>query len=364
MLEIRCSGTPYEIGLHHGREAEAKIRTGLAFYSAFFQLKAGMDWPATTRAARKFMPLLEASWPQLVEEMRGIADGAAVPFDSILALNCRTEIAMGLMTDGCTSLAWKTSDKSYVAQNWDVRVAIGFRISWEPAQEENLVMLHIKRDPNLSSLPSICQVTEAGIIGKIGINAAGVGVCLNAIRVRGVDFSRLPGHLALRVVLDSTSRADAIRALRKAGIAAAIHILVADPTGATSIEASCHALVLRDTEDNGPRLAHSNHFLYQHDERVPLMVVPDESIRRVQRATALMEVQAAAAGSGPDIATFEKILEDQDNGPFGINKAGTESLPLRTLFSIVMDLDKKQAIARVGRPNALSARLLLDPCCI
>lgn len=232
---------------------------------------------------------------------------------------------------------------------------------WEPAQEANLVLLHIKRDSSVTSMPSVCQVTEAGIIGKIGINAAGVGVCLNAIRVRGVDFSRLPCHLALRVVLDSASRADAVSALHKAGVAAAIHILVADHTGATSIETSSHALVLRDTEANGPRLAHSNHFLYSHDERVPLMVVPDESIRRVQRAAALMEDEAET-GSGPDFSTLERILEDEDNGPYGINKAGTNLQPLRTLFSIVMDLGKRQATARVGRPHALSMRLLLDPC--
>ncbi|CAK7237304.1 hypothetical protein SBRCBS47491_009930 [Sporothrix bragantina] len=105
MLEIRCSGTPYEVGFQHGQEAEAKIRSGLAFYEAFFQLKTGMDWPKTTATARKFLPLLEADWPHFVEKM-------TVPFDGILALNVRTEISMGLMTDGCTSLAWKTPGNS------------------------------------------------------------------------------------------------------------------------------------------------------------------------------------------------------------------------------------------------------------
>lgn len=221
------------------------------------------------------------------------------------------------------------------------------------------MVLHIKRDPAVTSLPSICQVTEAGIIGKIGINAAGVGVCLNAIRVRGVEFGRLPGHLALRAVLDSMSRADALATLEKAGVAAAIHILVADATGATSIEASAHDLVLRDTDVDGPRLAHSNHFLHRHDEQVPLMVIPDESVKRVQRAVALMEYEAEK-DDGPMPTTIEKILEDEDNGPFGINKAGTEAEPLRTLFSIVMDLDRKLATARFGRPAAQSERLLLD----
>ena len=225
-----------------------------------------------------------------------------------------------------------------------------------------MVVLHIKRDPSTTPLPSICQVTEAGIIGKIGINAAGVGVCLNAIRVRGVDFSRLPGHLALRAALDSKSRADALAVLHEAKVAAAIHILIADCTGATSVEASARDLVLRDTDADGPRLAHSNHFIYPHDERVPLMVIPDESIRRVQRTAALMSAAAAKTGDCPEPSSLEAILEDEDNGPFGINKAGTEAEPLRTLFSITMDLDRKQATARFGRPTALSTRLLLDPC--
>lgn len=56
----------------------------------------------------------------LSDAILGIADGAQVPFDSILTLNVRTEISMGLMTDGCTSLAWKTPNECYMAQNWDV----------------------------------------------------------------------------------------------------------------------------------------------------------------------------------------------------------------------------------------------------
>jgi hypothetical protein len=51
----------------------------------------------------------------------GVADGSGIPFLSILAMNIRTEISMGLFSDGCTSFAWKTNDASLLAQNWDVR---------------------------------------------------------------------------------------------------------------------------------------------------------------------------------------------------------------------------------------------------
>jgi isopenicillin-N N-acyltransferase-like protein len=54
------------------------------------------------------------------------------------------------------------------------------RPQWEEPQQINLIHLNIKRDTK----PSISQITEAGIIGKIGLNSAGVGVCINAIRAK------------------------------------------------------------------------------------------------------------------------------------------------------------------------------------
>ncbi len=212
---------------------------------------------------------------------------------------------------------------------------------------------------------ALSQITEAGILGKIGLNAAGVAVGLNAIRVRGVDFGRLPGHLALRAALDSPSRAAALDTLRRAGVAAAIHIVVADATGATSVEASARDLV--ETAEDAPgtaRLAHANHFLHGHAEGVPVMVVPEESTKRAARAASLLAAAAAAPltlTAAQTVAALEHILEDEDNGPLGINKAGTAAEPLRTLFSIVMDAGRGTATARVGRPAATSARISLRP---
>lgn len=43
-----------------------------------------------------FMPVLN-KYPDLLEEMQGVADGAGVNVASIIALNVRTEITYGLM---------------------------------------------------------------------------------------------------------------------------------------------------------------------------------------------------------------------------------------------------------------------------
>lgn len=42
------------------------------------------------------MPVLK-KYPDLLEEMQGVADGADVPLASIIALNVRTEVTYGLM---------------------------------------------------------------------------------------------------------------------------------------------------------------------------------------------------------------------------------------------------------------------------
>ena len=91
-------------------------------------------------------------------------------------------------------------------------------------QKQNLVILTVHQP----SLPTIKMITEAGIIGKIGMNSAGVGVCFNAIRAKGLTSTRMPVHLGLRTVLESTSAAEAIGKLEEVGMASAAHMLIAD----------------------------------------------------------------------------------------------------------------------------------------
>jgi isopenicillin-N N-acyltransferase like protein len=120
MLEIRCEGRPYEIGFQHGKTAKSQVLGSIAFYKALFQRVAKLSWAEVHLEARKFMPMLEHGWTPYVEEMRGIADGSGVDFESVLALNVRTEIAYGMFSDGCTALSWREEEDSFLAQNWDV----------------------------------------------------------------------------------------------------------------------------------------------------------------------------------------------------------------------------------------------------
>ncbi|KAI9662897.1 MAG: hypothetical protein M1821_007944 [Bathelium mastoideum] len=309
--------------------------------------------------------------------MKGVADGARVPFLSILALNVRTELAYGLFqSDGCTALSWHASaaePASFLAQNWD----------WQSEQKPNIIALRIQPiaphprqqqqphsadAPVLSSneegegqLPSsaIHMVTEAGIIGKIGLNAAGVGVCLNAIRARGVRFDALPCHLALRRCLEARSREEAVTMLEREGVAAACHILVADGnSGGVGLECSAQDVVRVAAE--GGVVTHTNHYILPHQEGVKEQGAWKDSPVRLERISQMVG-SYRDSGREPSAELIGTMLGDEMGYPTSINRHETPDSTVATLFTIVMDLKRKVAKVTLGRPTEVEGALELDP---
>ncbi|MCJ1479440.1 hypothetical protein MMC13_008126 [Lambiella insularis] len=352
MKTIDCEGSPSEIGFQYGQAAAVEIKRTLVFYEGLLKSKSKFSWDRVCHEALRFLPLLQKSWPQYVQEIDASSDlinleklgfsrGSGFPFDSILALNVRTEIAYGMFDDGCTALSWKTDKESYLAQNWD----------WQLQQAENLVHLRIRQVQK----PSIEIVSEAGLIGKIGLNSAGVGVCLNAIRARGVDFQKLPCHLALRACLDSHSKDQATEILKDAGVASSCHILLADPTGGVGLECSHNDLVEIVMDDRGI-VRHTNHYTKDHPLVEENIDLPD-SIYRLQRITDLTD----SSDTPSSIEAIAAMLKDEHGYPVSICRAQTEKSMVATLFSIVMELNAKLATVTIGRPVDGEETIFLKP---
>lgn len=307
-----------------------------------FKENTNLDWPSVELTALKFVPMLQAKVPDYYKEMHGVVDGSGINLASIIALNVRTEITYGLMKDdGCTMLAWKTSSTSFLAQNWD----------WRVEQKENLVVLSILKG---GDYPRIKMVTEAGIIGKIGLNSEGVGVCLNAISAKGMNTERLPVHLGLRLCLESRSAEEAVKKLKDVGIAAACTITVADGMGAVALE--CSSIGMHEiTMDTRGRVFHSNHYLKKH-EGVVDKVLPQDTIDRVAR------IEALADGVGEKV-TLDKIaalFKDESGFPAAICRAKQGESKGATLFNIVSDLTAKRALVKLGRPTEPDETFWLD----
>jgi isopenicillin-N N-acyltransferase-like protein len=102
--------------------------------------------------------------PDLLEEMDGIAAGAGVHPDEVLALNARGEIARNHASgftemDGCSSfvlLPEATGDGHvYCGQNWD----------WRAETEATTVLVRIVQPPK----PTVIMQVEAGQVGRHGV---------------------------------------------------------------------------------------------------------------------------------------------------------------------------------------------------
>ena len=261
-------------------------------------------------------------------------------------MNVRTEIAFGLASDGCTAVFWRTDTSSLLAQNWD----------WHDEQKKNLINLNI----NQAGKPAISMITEAGIIGKIGLNSRGVGVCLNAVKALGISTRRLPCHLALRTCLESESTEEAVVTLRKAGVASSCHILVADSELAIGLECS-HIDIVELTMTKGI-LTHTNHYIKPHPGVEDLMTLKDSPARLTRIDQLVREQMKKPLETGNiGMEDVRSILKDEDNFPTAICRSKTDEGSISTLFNIVMDLANRRAEVVAGKPSSAAEMLYLVP---
>ena len=125
---ITASGTPYEIGLIHGREAKKQVEISINTYKAMFWDYSHIRWEDACSYARTFISTINEYDPDYMEEIRGIAGGSGYGTDEILALNVRSEIVLqggqiSSNTDGCTTFVFTPmvteTGTTLLGQNWD-----------------------------------------------------------------------------------------------------------------------------------------------------------------------------------------------------------------------------------------------------
>ncbi|KAG8631014.1 hypothetical protein KVT40_000154 [Elsinoe batatas] len=331
---LLLTGPPYTLGHLHGTHFRPAIHRTIAFYSSLFLSTTKKSWPEIISLASLFLPFIKSHLPSLLTEMQGLADGAQRDLLEIIAINVRTEINFGLFSDGCTAVGWTDAQGgggSILAQNWD----------WMEKQKENLVLLDVQGEGKVR----FQVMTEAGLVGKIGMNEKGVGVCLNAIRRKGMDVGKLPCHLALRVVLECETREEAVGRLESWGVASACHMLVGDEEGMVGLEWSSEMGRKIEMDGKG-RVLHSNHYLHEDLKEGDTMWLKDSGFR-VKRIEELCDKLKS-----PTLKGVQGLFTDEENYPAAICRKQEGDVTSATLFNIVMDLKAKKAKILLGRPVA------------
>jgi isopenicillin-N N-acyltransferase-like protein len=356
---IYCTGTPYEIGLTHGTIAAPEIHNNIATYTFFFKETAKITWAeARERAASQFVPTLQVKYPEILEEMRGIAEGAGkgLVMQDILTLNVRSEIALTNYSDGCTCISQSNplTSSVFLGQNWD----------WLEELHQGIIFLHIVPLTSLTNLTKPKEMkflSEAGIVGKIGVNSSGLGLCMNALRSGSLKKSNFPVHIMSRRLLEYATTFDsALEIIELFGLASTTNYMIADKSGKYGdIECSPLGNVvippLAPAKGVGPYVAHTNH-LYASDRPKHLKDHPSQnSFDRLERMRELTEADARN-GKVPTFDSIRARLSDQVGTPYSIcrdrPKGAVGMERMTTLSTVIIELGSEEVRvkATIGRP--------------
>jgi isopenicillin-N N-acyltransferase like protein len=337
---VTLSGSPYNVGFEQGRSLRRQVQRNVVAYFEFFQDFGGhTSEEVRSMVARDYMPVVWERAPDLAKEMQGIAAGADVEPIEIAAINARTELMFNDKTPGfseCTCL-FVSPDRSqdghaWLAQNWD----------FIPSLKDNAAVLVIDRGSRV-----VVTLTEAGLVGKIGFNSLGLGVCVDLL-VSAADAPRvgLPMHVLLRQLLERADDLESAMAIvATTERTSAYNCMLADASGkAESVELTSATGELVSPERG--ILAHSNCFLStrlgKEDRLGQLVADTGDRLRSVRR-------RLEAGPAGISVEDIRATLSDHVGYPQSICRHGGE-FNMVTHASVIMDLSARRMLVAGGNP--------------
>lgn len=329
-------------GRTFGRALQQAVRNTVSAYQRLFHEMHGLTPDDLRRRGAVIDEILRTRRPESAREIRGIADGASVDPLILLAINARTEIFAGAGAPECSvlgaALARRDDDRTgpVLAQNWD----------WHPSAAGSLVLWTVHDGAG----GWFATLTEAGILGKIGVNSSGLGVCLNIMAMTDDGgLAGLPIHVVLRLILsDCTNIDEAQRLVEGERYSASTAITVASDDGRfRTFEVSPRGVGV--IEGDSGKICHTNHFLTGIGEAV-------DTIARdgVGSATRLREVSGALGGETTSVAAFKEALRSHAGGASSVCNHDLEN-PVwadkqQTMASIVIDLKERTLEISDGPP--------------
>lgn len=336
---IELTGSPYEMGRCHGTALKEQILDFLATITSVHQannacLKVGRDSLITF--CMRNLGFLQKFSPDLVEEMKGIADGAGVGFEEILYLNCYLELedlrAPGLGARNLSDSLWGCTTFNVTREaSGDGRAYIGQTYDMEKYYEKYLAVLRVKPEQG----PAQLVVTLAGVLGLNGLNSAGVGVVIN--KVAATDAR--PGVIypfIIRKALASERIGDALGAVIYTQRATGMNYQLAGAGMAFCAEVSATNYDLLPIEG---AIAHTNHYVANRMRcfETPNWLSHGGTMVRKQVADNFLKKHAGALT--PDL--LQELTRDHTNHPRCICAHGFpeehEHTAFHTIFALVMD---------------------------
>jgi isopenicillin-N N-acyltransferase-like protein len=253
---IDMAGSPAQMGAAHGESQRERIKEycdrfiGSLLSGSAVRLSEADLWA-------RWSPQVAANQreaPDLVEEMRGIARGAGIPFERIFLLNSLLDLNSFRYLDLASSFAG-CSTFAVTAESGTGKTLIGQTYDMPEFHQDYLTVLRLRPAQG----PRQLVFTFAGIVGAAGQNEEGLAVNINYLSPCDVGLGRLHS-VVVRQALAATQLADALTPVATPPRAGGAHFLISDRDGnVISVETTAKRFAVAYPEGNA--IGHTNHYL-------------------------------------------------------------------------------------------------------
>jgi sugar phosphate isomerase/epimerase len=327
VLELK--GTPYMRGHTHGQSLKLEIQELVKRWKA--DLEKTYSVPATTYIkklleASDFQPAIERWTPGLLDEVRGIADGAGVDFQTMYAFQLVDEtwvMSDDLGLSKCTSIAARRRGDSpaLVVQTLDIPTFYhGFQT--------------VLRIEGSAEEPGAIIFTIPGVVAANGLNDRSIAVCVNAVTQLAYSAKGLPVAFTIRGILRQKTYEDAVRFLKEIQPAAPQNYVIGGPKQAASFERSASRMVEFIPFEGAEFTYHTNHPIINDD-------LNPKFIEGLKKRGMTLEAYKALCprfkflgetfkdnAAALDLSVLKRVFADRDSG---INNAGTYGCTIMVL---------------------------------
>lgn len=339
---LYISGTHLEMGQQIGEGRRENVQRSVVnarklLERAYRELK--LTWESAQIQARKYLPFAQETYPQYVEELRGIAEGANVPFNELLVLNVMEGLTMdALHLTRCTSFAVN-----------DERTANGHVLAahnedWISSDEDDVFVIHAKPKTE----PPFLAMTYGGLIANVGFNAYGIAQCIDSVYPNDVRIG-IPRLIVSRAVLAAKTPGGAVKRVLVPLRAAGYNYLLVHESGELyNIEVSAMRFSMLYS-DHGA-IVHTNHYLAANMQEIENN--PEELISsRIRYARARRLLNRTETHT---LQSIQAIQSDHINYPYSVCRHETgegDSLDNeKTINALVIDLTAREMHIAWGNP--------------
>lgn len=322
-------GTHRGLGRQHGEQATRHIKAHIELMCA----QQKMSKEQLRRRAARFQPMFERYCPHLLEEMRGLGEGAGVTFEEAMACNIRGELKFA-PAEGCTAYAIQERGMArremIIGQNSDMGsevIQLAYVLRLQPQNK-----------------PEVLTYTFGGMLAYHGFNSAGVGKFENALGGGPPSRFGIPHYPVERMMYECKNMEEVLSMLRGMPVEYNVNYLMcAGQNNIMDVESTTEGPQILQ-ENGAGYLVHTNHYLSERfaTKDTFKQSLPD-SFPRLQRIQSLVESRYGSI----TVEDIQHFLSDHSGYPTSICR---HDKSMRTVASLIAEPAEGRMHVAIGNP--------------